>query len=106
MFRFLLRSIGFVLLAAAFAALVVDGTRSIAAQQILQFSSGDTLNWMLPTRMAQVLQALEHGKMAALRPFIAVLLTVPTWMVTAVLGLLFLVAGRRPRPRIGYAGRF
>ena len=49
MLRFVFRLMGFVLLAAAFAALIVDGTRSIAARQLLPYSFEDTAAWMFPS---------------------------------------------------------
>ena len=104
MFRFLLRSIGFIFLAAALAAVIVDGTRSIAAQRILQFSLGETLHWLAPTRLGALQEASRSG-LAAARPLFEALLSMPTWGVTAVVGSLLMFAGRRPRPKIGYSGR-
>ena len=56
MIRFLLRTLGFVLLAAAFAALVVDGSRSIAGGQLLQFSPGEGAAWLGGARYGAALQ--------------------------------------------------
>ena len=105
MFRFVFRLMGFVLLAAAFAALIVDGTRSIAAKQLLPYSFGDTAAWMFPTKLAALRLAFDHGTLQALRPLLTGVLSVPTWLVTGVLGCLLLLAGRRPPPKIGYSGR-
>ena len=105
MLRFLLRSVGFLLLAAAFAALIVDGTRSIAAKQPMLFSFGETAALLFPTKLEALRQGVEHGGMLALRPLLAGLLSVPTWTVSGIVGLLLLLAGRRPAPKIGYSGR-
>ena len=96
---------GFVLLAAAFAALIVDGTRSIAARQLLPFSFEDTAAWIFPTKLAAVRLAFDHGALQSLQPLLAGLLSVPTWLITGTLGFLLLLAGRRPPPKIGYSGR-
>ena len=105
MVRFLLRLAGFVLLAAAFAALIVDGTRSIAARQILLFPFGETANWLFPTKLAWLKQGFDHGGMLALRPLLTGVLSVPTWIVGGLLGMLLLFAGRRPPPKIGFSNR-
>ena len=104
MLRFLFRSIGFVCLAAAFAAVIVDGTRSIAAQRILQFSLSETLHWLSPAKLLALREA-SRGGLAAAGPLLDGLLAMPTWAVAAVVGLLLMFAGRRPRPKIGYSSR-
>ncbi len=105
MFRFVLRLMGFLLLAAAFAAVIVDGTRSIAARQLLPYSFEDTATWMFPTKLAAVRLAFDHGALLALRPLMTGVLSMPTWLITGSLGLLLLFVGRRPPPKIGYSGR-
>lgn len=105
MLRFVLRLMGFVLLAAAFAAVIVDGTRSIAAKKLLPYSFEDTAAWMFPAKLAAVQLAFDHGALLALRPLLAGVLSMPTWLITGTLGLLMLFVGRRPPPKIGYSGR-
>lgn len=105
MLRFLFRSVGFVLLAAAFSALVVDGTRSIAAKQAMSFSFGETASWLFPAKLALVQHAFDSGGMLALRPVLAGLFAVPTWLVLGLSGMVLLLAGRRPPPKIGFSSR-
>lgn len=105
MLRFLLRSAGFVLLAAALAALIVDGTRSIAAKQILLFSFGETATWLFPAKLAWLKQGFDQGELLVLRPLLTGVLSVPTWVVGGFLGMLLLFAGRRPPPKIGFSSR-
>ena len=103
--RFLLRALGFLCLAAAFAAVVVDGTRSIAGGQVLAFSLGETLNWLKPNWLVLVDQAIERNRIEGGRAVLTVLLEVPTFAVVLAVGLLLLLIGRRPRRMIGYSGR-
>ena len=105
MLRFGLRALGFLLLAVAFAAIVVDGTRSIAGRELSVFSLGDTIGRLKPGWIAALDQAVERVGAPAGRAAAAFVLATPTWLDAAVLGVLLLVAGRRPRRRIGYSGR-
>ena len=104
MIRFLLRALGFLLVAAAFAALVVDGTRSIAGGRLLQYSLGDTLGWLEGARYAAQLQGLAGWPEPTQRITLG-LLAVPGWVVTGALGLALLYAGRPPAAGIGFSGR-
>jgi hypothetical protein len=93
MFRFLLRTCGFVLLAAAFAALVVDGTRSIAGGRLLQYPLAESVAWLGGARSAAIAADWAQapgwaGRLAAL------VFAVPGWIVAAALGLACLSAGR------------
>jgi hypothetical protein len=104
MIRFILRTAGFVLMAAAFASLVVDGTRSVAAQHIAEFSLGDTLGWLAGAHFTSSMQGLVRWPALA-QQLVRGFLAVPSWLVTGTLGLLFLYAGRPPAPRIGFLSR-
>ena len=104
MTRFILRSAGFILLAVAFSGLVVDGTRSIAAHHLLQFSSGDVASWLAPGPTAAFLQSATHWPDVAQRLMRGVL-TIPGWVVTGVLGTLLFSAGRPRAPSIGRSRR-
>lgn len=104
MFRFILRSAGFILLAVAFSGLVVDGTRSIAAHRILQFSFGDLASWLAPARTAALLEGTAHWPDAAQR-LLRGLMAVPGWVVTGAMGTLLFYAGRPRAPSIGRSRR-
>lgn len=104
MIRFLFRALGFLLVAAAFAALVVDGTRSIAGERLLQYSLGDTAAWLGGARYAAGLGSLAQAPAAA-QTVVRTLLAVPTWIVTGSLGLVLLYAGRPPTTRVDFSGR-
>ena len=104
MIRFILRSAGFILLAAAFAGLVVDGTRSIAAHGLLQFSFGDVASWLAPARTGAILQAAAHWPDPA-PVLLRGLLSVPGWVVTGALGLVLFSLGRPRVPSIGRSRR-
>ena len=96
MIRFLLRSCGFVLLAAAFAALVVDGTRSIAGGRLLQYPLAESAAWLGGARFAAIAEDLARAPAWAGR-LAALVLAVPGWIAAAAVGLACLYAGR---PRV------
>lgn len=100
MLRFLLRAIGFVLVAAAFATLVVDGSRSIAGGRLMFYALGEVASWLGETRYAAALAAAGAWPEPARRA-LAGMLAVPGFAVTGALGLLLLYAGR---PRIAGVG--
>ena len=54
MFRLTFRFLGLLLLAAAFAALVIDGTRSIAGGALSLSALGQTLSWLMPDKFSRV----------------------------------------------------
>jgi len=103
MIRFLFRFIGLWLLAGAFVALVIDGTRSVSASRLLFSPLGDAWALVAPANLASVHKALAGGVYEA---FFKLLLATPFFAVLAALGLLFLLIGRRrPENRIGYSSR-
>ena len=104
MIRFLLRALGFVVLAAAFAALVVDGSRSIAGARPLFYSLGDGAAWLGGARYGTALAGVAGWPGPAQR-IVAGLLAMPGALVAAALGLLLLYAGRPPAATIGFSGR-
>ncbi len=104
MIRFLLRTLGFVLLAAAFAALVVDGSRSIAGGRVLVYSVDQSAAWLGGTHYVAALARVGAWPLPAQR-MLAGLLAVPGFLVTGVLGLALLYAGRSPAAGVGIAGR-
>ena len=104
MIRFPLRALGFVSLAFAFAALVVDGSRSIAGGHPLFYALGDSAAWLGGARYAAALGGIAGWPEPAQRA-VAGLLAVPAALGTATLGLLLLYAGRPPAVALGFSGR-
>ncbi len=104
MIRFLFRSIGFFAIAAAFLLIIYDGTKSIAA------------NAVFITTVRNLWDMINAASLASLRPLIETnlgryawdpaftgFLTTPSWAVIGVLGIIFILRGRKRRPLIGYA---
>jgi hypothetical protein len=103
MIRFLFRFIGLWLLAGAFAALVIDGTRSVAASQLTITPVRDAWTVINPASLAAAQKQLAA---APWDQAFAFLLGAPLWILLAAIGLFFLVLGRRKRTAaIGYSSR-
>lgn len=106
MIRFPFRLAGFLLIAAGFIALVIDGTRSIAGQRLMMTAVSDTWRAIHLDSLGQVQKALEGAGSAWLWDPVAVtLISLPTAAVGLVLGALLMLAGRRREPQIGVIGR-
>ena len=104
MIRFLFRSLGFIAIAVAFLLVIYDGTKSIAG------------NAVFITSMRGLWDTLHAASLASLRPLIegnlgrfawdpgfTSFLNTPSWAVIGVLGIIFILLGRKRRPLIGYA---
>jgi hypothetical protein len=104
MIRFVFRFVGFLTLAAAFVALLYDGTKTIAGSDIYY------------TKLSETWNAVNAGSLQAMQPLIdkrighwlwdpvmVNILSRPTWLVLGILGGLLLLIGRRKKPLIGYA---
>jgi hypothetical protein len=104
MIRFLLRFIGLICLAAGFILLIYDGTKSIAG------------NMVFLTSVRTLWELINAGSLAKLKPMIepyaggllwdplmVAILAAPSWSLLGVLGILFLLLGRKKKPLIGYA---
>jgi hypothetical protein len=103
MIRFLFRFIGLWLLAGAFAALVIDGTRSVAASQLTITPVRDAWTVINPASLAAAQKQLAA---APWDQAFALLLGAPLWILLAAIGLFFLALGRRKRTAaIGYSSR-
>lgn len=100
MFRFVSRIAGFCLLAAAVVALVIDGTRSIAAEEILLTPLGTTAFWLFPSKFPILQPAIErHVHPWLWDPVLVDLFLLPTALVLGVLGVvIFGLSLRRERP--------
>lgn len=106
MFRFLIRMMGLILLAAGFAALIIDGTRSIAASNIVVTKFGQTAFALFPKSFPILQPAVErHIHPLLWDPFLLAIFLAPTFAVLAVIGILLIWIVRRRRVTIGYSSR-
>lgn len=105
MLRLLIKLIGLLLLAAAFAALVVDGTRSVAAGSISLQPLGTTFATLAPNLFQKTHETLAAKAPGLWDPLLVTLFLLPTWVVSGALGLALLALSRRPARKIGYSRR-
>jgi hypothetical protein len=104
MIRFVFRFVGFLVLAAAFAALLYDGTKTIAGSDIHVTSLQTTWANFHPASLQWLQPAIERNLPAWFWDTLMVtVLTAPTWAVLGVLGALLILAGRKRQPLIGYS---
>jgi hypothetical protein len=99
MLRFLLRALGLVALAAAFASAVIDGARSIANNTLAWKPLGMALEQLLPGRVER-LQAWAgkiHPKLWD--PVLIDVLWVPTSVALAVVGIVLMALASLGRGR-------
>lgn len=102
MLRVIVRFIGLMLLAAGFAALVIDGARSIASNAIVLTSLGEMFAQTLPKSFPTWQQAIDKKFGAwAWDPLMTSLLAMPNWLAAAGLGALLFLLTRRRRVQIG-----
>ena len=104
MVRFLLRFVGLICLAAGFILLIYDGTKSIAGNRLF-ITSVQTL-WELINagslaKLEPVVRSYAGGYLWD--PLMVSILAAPSWGLLGVLGILFLILGRKKKPLIGYA---
>ncbi|HRF10217.1 MAG TPA: hypothetical protein PL193_16460 [Xanthobacteraceae bacterium] len=103
MIRFLFRFTGLWLIAGAFAALVIDGTRSVSASRFIFAPVRDIWTMFDAATLKMVQEKAAPGLAAEL---LERFLAMPFFVLLALLGLLFLLIGRRKRERlIGYSSR-
>jgi hypothetical protein len=106
MFRFLFRFIGLWMLAGAFVALVIDGTRSITAGRFVTMPAIETWLAIHPLSLEWLKTWIERDLSPRLwDPVLLYILYSPLWLVLGVLGLIFVLLGRRPARPIGYSSR-
>ena len=105
MLRFLFRAIGLLVLAGAFAAVVVDGTRSIAASGPVFTPVGQALAALVPTSVAALETAAGRVHPFLRDPVLLVFLKMPLWLLCGVIGGILLVVTRPRRPTIGFSSR-
>lgn len=102
MIRFLLRFLGVLILAAAFILLVYDGAKSIADSRLYIYKLGQL--WTdINAGSLQSLQAAIEAQLTWLwNPVLLTVLEQPAWLVLGVIGILFILLGRKKKPLIGY----
>ena len=104
MIRFLFRAIGFLCIAAAFLLVIYDGTKSIAGNAVF-ITSVRSLWEMFNAASLQALRPLIEGNLGRLAwdPGFTAFLNTPSWAVLGLIGIVFILLGRKRRPLIGYA---
>jgi hypothetical protein len=104
MIRFLFRFIGLWLLAGAFVALVIDGTRSVSASRFIAASVRDIWSLLDPAGLAAAQKSFAG---AVSERTLELFLGTPFFIFLALGGALFLLIGRRREARggIGYSSR-
>lgn len=105
MLRLMFRLVGLLCLAVAFAALIVDGTRSIAAGAAAIEPLGRTASALFPDGFAMMHTAIEGHAPYLWDPMLVTLLLLPGWLVLGALGLVLVALTRPPRAKIGYTRR-
>ena len=101
MFRFLLRLVGLLSLAGAFAALVIDGTRSLAGGRVMLTPLSD----LFAQRVGLIERSASSLHPILWDPVATTLLRLPLWMSLGLFGVLLLQLARPPAPVIGYSDR-
>jgi hypothetical protein len=104
MIRFLLRTLGLLLLAAAFVFFIYDGTKSIAANALVYTKVSEV--WMLlhAASLAQLRPLIEqHASPWLWDPVATTVLDAPAFAAFAIVGAILMLLGRRKKPLIGYS---
>ena len=104
MIRFLLRFIGVLCLAAAFILVIYDGTKSIAGNNLYLTSVRalwDLINAGSLAQLKPLVQPYANGVLWD--PVMLAFLAAPSWSVLGILGIIFVLLGRKKKPLIGYA---
>jgi hypothetical protein len=105
MIRFLFRAAAFLLLAAGFVALVLDGARSIAANGLAWLDAGTLAQGLAPQKIAQLQPAAERLSPALWDPVLVTALKGPAFLYLVLIGATLLWLTRPPAPKIGYSSR-
>jgi hypothetical protein len=104
--RFLLRLLGYILVAAGFVALVIDGARSIANANWHFTALGEVLSALLRERYLLLQPTVERQLHPLLwDPILLNLTLAPAALIGLLLGFLLLRLGARPAPSVGLVTR-
>lgn len=101
--RFLFRVFGCCFLAGAIVLLVADGSRSIAQSQVSAVSAVEFWQSISPQGWEWFIQALHDPSVSAFWQVVfSSLLSWPVWVISGVLGIMFMWLGqsRQKRPRV------
>jgi hypothetical protein len=99
--RLFLRLLGTWLLGVALILLIIDGTRSLGANQLLFTSLADNWTWVHPPSLAAVREFLASRFFGiVLEPVSEAILALPGWLVLAVPGALLAWVGRSRKTRL------
>ncbi len=99
--RLLLRVLGTLLIACAVILLIIDGTKSLAANAVVLTSLEATWTQMHAESLDGLRAFLESRLFGPLlKPLVSALLSFPGWAVIGVLGILLAWAGRSRRERV------
>lgn len=103
MIRFIFRFLGLLCLAAAFILVVYDGTKSIAGNALV-FTSVRALWELINAASLARLQPLVASFAGGVLwdPAMLTVLDAPAAALLGIVGILFLLFGRRKKPLIGY----
>jgi hypothetical protein len=103
MIRFLFRFLGVLILAGAFILLVYDGAKSIADSRIYIYKLGQLWTDISAGSLESLKATVETQlPFQVWDPVALTLLEQPAWLVLGVIGVLFILIGRRKKPLIGY----
>ena len=105
MLRFLLRLFGFIIAAAGFVGLVIDGTRSIANGAFSFTPFGEVAYRTLGPRFAAIEPAVAGLHPILWDPMLLTLFSLPASIVAFILGFAMIWLGRKPDPGIGHIAR-
>lgn len=100
--RFLLRLIGFLLLAAGFVGIVIDGTRSIANAGLEFTTIGQMVQLAYGAKFAGLQSSVESVHPFLWDPVLRNTFVLPAGIVAFVLGAILLWLGRKPEEPVGY----
>jgi beta-lactamase regulating signal transducer with metallopeptidase domain len=104
MIRFLFRALGMLFLAAAFVFLVYDGTRSIAANQLVYTKVEEVWSLVHAASLQRLQPWIEsHGPRWLWDPVTSKLLEAPAVAALVLAGAIFIPLGRRKKRLIGFA---
>lgn len=105
MLRLFFRFVGLICLAGAFAALIVDGTRSVAAGSPAIVPLGRTASALFPDAFAKVRAVIAAHVPLLWDPALVTVLLLPSWVVLGLIGLVLMALTRPRAPKIGYSRR-